>query len=115
MALISINPATGDEIKTYPKHSPVEIGYILNQASQAQKSWCNTDLDFRISCLEQTAGTLRDRAKEYAKLMAMEMGKPLSQGLGEVEKCAWLCEYYAEKAKPYLVDKEVDISGQKSL
>ena len=115
MALISINPATGDEIKTYPKHSPVEIGYILNQASQAQKSWCNTDLDFRISCLEQTAGTLRDRAKEYAKLMAMEMGKPLSQGLGEVEKCAWLCEYYAEKAKPYLVDEEVDISGQKSL
>ena len=115
MALISINPATGDEIKTYPKHSPVEIGYILNQASQAQKSWCNTDLDFRISCLEQTAGTLRDRAKEYAKLMAMEMGKPLSQGLGEVEKCAWLCEYYAEKAKPYLVDNEVDISGQKSL
>ncbi|MBT6982056.1 MAG: NAD-dependent succinate-semialdehyde dehydrogenase [Candidatus Marinimicrobia bacterium] len=115
MALISINPATGDEIKAYPKHSPVEIGYILNQASQAQKNWCNTDLDFRISCLEQTAGTLRDRAKEYAKLMAMEMGKPLSQGLGEVEKCAWLCEYYAEKAKPYLVDKEVDISGQKSL
>ena len=115
MALISINPATGDEIKTYPKHSPVEIGYILNQASQAQKSWCNTDLDFRISCLKQIAGTLRDRAKEYAKLMAMEMGKPMSQGLGEVEKCAWLCEYYAEKAKPYLVDEEVDISGQKSL
>ena len=115
MALISINPATGDEIKAYPKHSPVEIGYILNQASQAQKNWCNTGLNFRISCLEQTAGNLRDRAKEYAKLMAMEMGKPLSQGLGEVEKCAWLCEYYAEKAKPYLVDKEVDISGQKSL
>ena len=69
MALISINPATGDEIKTYPKHSPVEIGYILNQASQAQKNWCNTDLDFRISCLEQIAGTLRDRAKEYSKLI----------------------------------------------
>ena len=115
MALISINPATGDEIKTYPKHSPVEIGYILNQASQAQKSWCNTDLDFRISCLKQIAGTLRDRAKEYSKLMAVEMGKPMSQGLGEVEKCAWLCEYYAEKAKQFLVDKEVDISGQKSL
>ena len=115
MALISINPATGDEIKTYPKHSPVEIGFILNQASQAQKNWCNTDLDFRISCLDQIAGALRDRAKEYSKLMAVEMGKPISQGLVEVEKCAWLCEYYAEKAKSFLVDEEVDISGQKSL
>ena len=76
MVLISINPATGEEIKTYPKHSPVEIGFILNQASQAQKHWCNTELDFRISCLDQIAGALRDRAKEYSKLMAVEMGKP---------------------------------------
>ena len=115
MNLISIDPATGNEIKAYPKHSPNEVAYILDQASQAQKNWCNTDLDLRISCLEQTAGTLRDRAKEYAKLMAREMGKPLSQGLGEIEKCAWLCEYYAEKSKSFLDDKVVDISGQKSL
>ena len=115
MNLISIEPATGNEIKAYPKHSPNEVAYILDQASQAQKNWCNTDLDLRISCLEQAAGTLRDRAKEYAKLMAREMGKPLSQGLGEIEKCAWLCEYYAEKSKSFLDDKVVDISGQKSL
>ena len=115
MNLISIDPATGNEIKAYPKHSPNEVAYILDQASQAQKNWCNTDLDLRISCLEQAAGTLRDRAKEYAKLMAREMGKPLSQGLGEIEKCAWLCEYYAEKSKSFLDDKVVDISGQKSL
>ena len=115
MSLISINPATGEEIKAYSKHSSVEIGYILNKASQAQKSWCNTDLDFRILCLEQIAGILRDQAKEYAKLMADEMGKPMPQGLGEVEKCAWLCEYYAEQAKSFLVDKEVNIPGQRSI
>tara|TARA_B100000809_G_scaffold258528_1_gene301889 strand:+ start:960 stop:2327 length:1368 start_codon:yes stop_codon:yes gene_type:complete len=115
MNLISIDPATGNEIKAYPKHSPNEVTYILDQASQAQKNWCNTDLDLRISCLEQAAGTLRDRAKEYAKLMAREMGKPLSQGLGEIEKCAWLCEYYAENTESFLDDRVVDISGQKSL
>ena len=115
MNLVSINPSNGTEIKAYPKHTSAEVAYILDQALQAQKSWCNTDLDLRITCLVQTAGTLRDRAKEYATLMAMEMGKPVSQGLGEVEKCAWLCEYYAEKAKPFLEDREVDIAGQKSL
>jgi succinate-semialdehyde dehydrogenase/glutarate-semialdehyde dehydrogenase len=115
MNLISIDPATGNEIKAYPKYAPNEVAYILDQASQAQKNWCNSDLDLRISCLEQIAGTLRDRAKEYAKLMAREMGKPLSQGLGEIEKCAWLCEYYAENTESFLDDRVVDISGQKSL
>jgi succinate-semialdehyde dehydrogenase/glutarate-semialdehyde dehydrogenase len=115
MNLISIDPATGNEIKAYPKYAPIEVAYILDQASQAQKNWCNSDLDLRISCLEQIAGTLRDRAKEYAKLMAREMGKPLSQGLGEIEKCAWLCEYYAENTESFLDDRVVDISGQKSL
>ena len=115
MNLVSINPSNGTEIKAYPKHTSAEVAYILDQALQAQKSWCNTDLDLRITCLVQTAGTLRDRAKEYATLMAMEMGKPVSQGLGEVEKCAWLCEYYAEMAKPFLEDREVDIAGQKSM
>ena len=62
MNLISIDPATGNEIKAYPKYAPNEVAYILDQASQAQKNWCNSDLDLRISCLEQIAGTLRDRA-----------------------------------------------------
>jgi succinate-semialdehyde dehydrogenase/glutarate-semialdehyde dehydrogenase len=115
MALVSINPATGKEIQSYPQHSSIEVKYILDQSVVAQQQWKNTSLELRISCLEQLAGILRDRAKEYSILMAEEMGKPVSQGLGEVEKCASLCEYYKEEAFGFLADKSVEISGQKSI
>ena len=115
MALVSINPATGKEIQSYPQHSSIEVKYILNQSVVAQQQWKNTSLELRNSCLEQLAGILRDRAKEYSILMAEEMGKPVSQGLGEVEKCASLCEYYKEEAFGFLADKSVEIAGQKSI
>ncbi|MBT3946327.1 MAG: NAD-dependent succinate-semialdehyde dehydrogenase [Candidatus Marinimicrobia bacterium] len=115
MALVSINPATGKEIQSYPQHSSIEVKYILDQSVVAQQQWKNTSLELRNSCLEQLAGILRDRAKEYSILMAEEMGKPVSQGLGEVEKCASLCEYYKEEAFGFLADKSVEIAGQKSI
>ena len=115
MALVSINPATGKEIQSYPQHSSIEVKYILDQSVVAQQQWKNTSLELRNSCLEQLAGILRDRAKEYSILMAEEMGKPVSQGLGEVEKCASLCEYYKEEAFGILADKSVEIAGQKSI
>lgn len=115
MALVSINPATGKEIQSYPQHSSIEVKYILDQSVVAQQQWKNTSLELRISCLEELAGILRDRAREYAILMAEEMGKPVSQGLGEVEKCASLCEYYKEEAFGFLADKSVEIAGQKSI
>ncbi|MBT5748118.1 MAG: NAD-dependent succinate-semialdehyde dehydrogenase, partial [Candidatus Marinimicrobia bacterium] len=112
---VSINPATGKEIQSYPQHSSIEVKYILDQSVVAQQQWKNTSLELRNSCLEQLAGILRDRAKEYSILMAEEMGKPVSQGLGEVEKCASLCEYYKEEAFGFLADKSVEIAGQKSI
>ena len=115
MSLISINPATGDEIRSYPQHSSEEVKFILAQVVQAQGSWRESDLTLRLACLDLIAGTLRDRAREYASLMAEEMGKPFSQGLGEVEKCAWLCDYYRENANSFLSDQAIDISGQKSI
>jgi succinate-semialdehyde dehydrogenase/glutarate-semialdehyde dehydrogenase len=115
MALVSINPATGKEIQSYPQHSSIEVKYILDQSVVAQQQWKNTSLELRNSCLEQLAGILRDREREYAILMAEEMGKPVSQGLGEVEKCASLCEYYKEEAFGFLADKSVEIAGQKSI
>ncbi len=89
--LTSISPATLEEMQSYPIHSSEETALILSQAQEAQKAWAVSTTSLRSNCLEQLAGVLKDRAREYAKLMALEMGKPLAQGVGEVEKCAWLC------------------------
>ena len=115
MALVSINPATGKELQTYSEHSEPEVQRILDQTVEAQKKWAATDLGFRLYCLERISGTLRDRKREYAVLMAKEMGKPVAQAEGEVEKCAWLCDYYRESAPEFLADKTLEIAGQKSL
>ena len=115
MALVSINPATGKEIQIYSENSKPEVQLILDQTVKAQQKWAGTDVGFRLNCLEQISGTLRDRKREYAVLMAREMGKPVAQAEAEVEKCAWLCDYYCELAPTFLADKTLEIAGQKSL
>ena len=115
MTLISTNPATGEEIQSYEKHSPDEVKYILNQVVDEQQRWEQSTIEFRQSCLETMAGVIRDKSKEYGKLMSLEMGKPLSQSIAEAEKCAWLCDYYRESGPSFLADKSENIAGQKSL
>ena len=113
--LLSINPSTGLEIRSYNQHSNEEIENILNSSIEAQKSWQNTDLKFRLTCLRQLSGVLSDSKREYSSLMAEEMGKPFKQGIGEIEKCIWLCDYYIENSKKYLEDKKIKTDGQKSF
>jgi len=115
MALVSINPATGKEIKIYSEHSKPDVQNILEQTVKAQQNWARTDLGFRLNCLEQISGNLRDRKREYAVLMAREMGKPVAQAEAEAEKCAWLCDYYREFSPSFLADKTLEITDQKSL
>ena len=115
MKLISTNPATGGVVHTWPVHSEPEVSYILGQAEDAYQSWKATDLAFRLDCLEQLAGMLRDRAREYGVIMAEEMGKPLVQGIAEAEKCAWLCDYYGENAVSFLEPNEIDTGANNSF
>ena len=113
--LLSINPSTGLKIRSYNQHSNVEIENILNSSCEAQKKWQNTDLKFRLACLEQLSEILSDSKREYSLLMAEEMGKPFKQGIGEIEKCIWLCNYYVENSVKYLDDKKIKTGGQKSF
>jgi len=115
MVLVSNNPATGEEIQEYSEHAESDVQRILDGTVEAQKKWAATELRFRLNCLEQISGTLRDRKREYAVLMAQETGKPVVQAEGEVEKCAWLCDYYRESTPEFLADKTLEIAGQKSL
>ena len=115
MSLISINPATSEEIKIYPEYSLDEIDNILSKAINAQKKWSLLELDFRLECISIISGILKDRKREYASIMANEMGKPIAQAKAEVDKCAWLCDYYKQYAPEFLSDKLIETEYYKSM
>jgi succinate-semialdehyde dehydrogenase/glutarate-semialdehyde dehydrogenase len=115
MALESINPATGEKIRTYPEMSEAEIERILQKADQAFHVWRETDLQNRSIQMKQAAHVLRKNKESYARLIAQEMGKPLVQGISEVEKCAWVCDFYADEARSYLEPEMVSTDAQKSF
>ena len=113
--LLSTNPSTGSLIKSYDQFNEKKINRIIDGAYKVQKNWESSDLQFRLTCLERLSEILADSKKEYAFLMAEEMGKPLRQGIGEIEKCIWLCSYFISNSKNYLNDKIVKTRGQKSF
>ena len=115
MSLISINPATSEEIKIYPEYSLDEIDNILSKTINAQKQWSLLELDFRLECISHISGILKDRKREYASIMANEMGKPIAQAKAEVDKCAWLCDYYKQYAPEFLSDKLIETEYYKSI
>ena len=107
MHLKSINPSTGQVIETYKEFSNDEIQKILEDTHLTQMNWKQTGLEFRLDCLNEMVGVLEDGNREFSLLMAHEMGKPISQAQGEIEKCIWLCEYYRENSSQFLSDKKI--------
>ena len=105
MAIQTINPATGEVIETYDLMSLSELDSTINKTHNAYLSWKSTSFSQRSEKMLKMAQVLRDKAQECALVITNEMGKPLSQSLAEVEKCAWLCEHYAESAEGYLEDR----------
>jgi succinate-semialdehyde dehydrogenase / glutarate-semialdehyde dehydrogenase len=107
-SFVSINPATGKEVNTYQGHTDSEVEAILNDVGIAQKKWQAVPFSERSKHFNAIAAQLRKEANEIAKTMALEMGKPVSQGLAEVEKCAVNCDFYAEHASTFLADEQLE-------
>ncbi|MEX2404778.1 MAG: NAD-dependent succinate-semialdehyde dehydrogenase [Balneolales bacterium] len=107
ISMQSINPATEKNIAEYPETSQEEVHQILHNMTHAQRKWARTSLHERSAKMLQLANLLEQNKDEYASLMTDEMGKPLSQAIGEVEKCAWVCRFYAERGPIYLEDEAV--------
>ena len=103
--LVAVDPATGEEVARYPRHDAAAIEAALSGAAHAWGSWRSTDLAERTALLRRAAELLRAEAEPLAKLMAAEMGKPLAEGVAEAQKCAWVCDYYAEHAAAFLADE----------
>ena len=114
MAITSINPATGKTIKTYDEMTPEQAAAAVAQAHETWRAWRATSFAERVKPMKKTAEMLRKRKDELARLMAVEMGKPLTQGAAEVEKCAWACDYYADNAEAHLAPDVIKTEGAKS-
>ncbi|HET7379079.1 MAG TPA: NAD-dependent succinate-semialdehyde dehydrogenase [Gaiellales bacterium] len=102
MSLQSINPATGEVIETFEETAPRELGRMLASAQAAFHEWRALPFATRAQSLQKAATLLRARQADYARVMALEMGKPIAQGAAEVDKCAWTCEFYAQHAEGFL-------------
>jgi succinate-semialdehyde dehydrogenase/glutarate-semialdehyde dehydrogenase len=115
MPLESINPTTFALIQSYREHAPHEVEHALLAANNAFAKWRRESFIERAKPLKAVAEILRARKEAYGKLMASEMGKPIAQGIAEAEKCAWVCEYYAENAERFLSPEIIPTDATKSF
>jgi succinate-semialdehyde dehydrogenase / glutarate-semialdehyde dehydrogenase len=107
MSITSINPATGETVRDYPEMSEAQVGEAITRAHEAFLGWRRSGFGERARAMRRAAAILRERKQEWARLMATEMGKPVREGAAEAEKCAWVCEHYAEHAESFLAPQPV--------
>jgi succinate-semialdehyde dehydrogenase/glutarate-semialdehyde dehydrogenase len=115
MMLTSVNPATGETIESYEEMTPQEIEIVVGKSHEAFLAWRRTPFSERARLMSAAAGILRAEADAFADLMALEMGKPVGEGRAEAEKCAWVCEYYAENAEKFLEREPAETDAGKSF
>ncbi|SRR5579883_310899 len=115
MAIATINPATGELLKTFEPLNDAEIATKIDLAQQTFEQYRKTNFESRSLWMKSCAEILEQEKAEFAKLMTLEMGKPFKAALGEVEKCALVCQYYAENAADFLADVPVKTDASHSF
>jgi succinate-semialdehyde dehydrogenase/glutarate-semialdehyde dehydrogenase len=108
MSIKVINPSTGLEMKSYQGQNPKQIEEIIEYSHNSFLSWRETSFSERSELMQSVSRILRENIYSLAELMAMEMGKPIREGWAEIEKCARVCEYYAENAGKFIGPETVE-------
>lgn len=114
MALQSVNPATGEIINSYDAMDEQTVDAIIDKVRQCSLDWQQSGFRDRAALLKQAAQVLKQQKKELASLMTREMGKTLASAEGEVDKCAWVCEYYAEHGEQFLAPESITSDASSS-
>jgi len=114
MGIASINPADGKTIKTFEALDEAQIDTILQLAADTFRSYRLTTFAERAAMMTRAAEILETEKHDFARMMTLEMGKPIKGAVGEAEKCALVCRYYAENAKHHLADIVVETNASKS-
>ena len=115
MPIESFNPYTGRVLRRFAAFNWAKTERILGQAHRAAAVWPATSFAHRAGIMRRAAGLLRERQDELARLMALEMGKPITDGCAEVLKCAACCDYYAQHAEGFLADEIIATEAARSL
>ncbi len=115
MSIKSISPYNNELLKEYTPYTSQKLEQALELSEQAFKKWRRTSFEQRKTLMLKCAQVLKSAQQELGKLIALEMGKPLKEAVGEVEKCASCCEYYAANAEKFLKDELVESDASKSL
>ena len=115
MAIETVNPTNNKLVKSFEKMSSERVNEIILASEKAYQDWRKTTYAHRAELLFNSANVLRSNKEKYAEIMTLEMGKPISQSIGEVEKCAWVCEYYAQNAELMLSKEIVETDASESF
>jgi len=115
MSFRSINPLDGSTLAVVESFTTAQLNAALKQAADARSEWAATPMEQRCALLRAAAGVLRQRSDELAATISREMGKLIGEAEGEVEKCAWVCEYYADEAPGFLADEVIGSDASRSF
>lgn len=112
--LVSISPTTGAEVGRWTSHTEDDLSTAVQQASEAADQWRFSSWDIRAALLHAVSHELSSRRVTLANLMVDEMGKPISEALSEIDKCAVAAEFFGDHAEGFLVDRPVETSASRS-
>jgi len=115
MAFVSINPASGKELARFDTWDQTKLDDTVKRAGQKFADWAQrTPIEERCQLMLAVADVLRDQQEELATFISLEMGKTIQEAKSEIEKCAWVCEYYAENGPAFLADEIIETDASKS-
>ena len=115
MNLVSINPANNKILESHKEISTEKINQIINSSYNTYLEWRNESISYRSKMMRDLAELLKQKKEKLGALITQEMGKPIKQSIAEAEKCAWVCEYYADNAERFLSKKEISTDSKKSF
>lgn len=115
MEFKSINPFNGQQVGQYTSLTDKELTERLDRSHDAFQSWREVPLSKRCKLIKNAGKVLRDNVEEYAKTITLEMGKPIAESRSEVNKCAWVCDYYADNAEAFLSDQIIATDASQSF
>ncbi|MGD2183105.1 NAD-dependent succinate-semialdehyde dehydrogenase [Lusitaniella coriacea] len=115
MGIATINPATGETVKTFEALTPNEINEKLAIAQSCFGQYRKSAIAQRSEWLHNAANILERNSTEYGEIMTLEMGKPIKGAIAEAKKCAWVCRYYADNAADFLADVPAESDGSQAF